>query len=141
MLAITKMHISILKYRPAGYIYFIHYSISDSGSVDISLTSSLLDVSVMLGRGSSDHMTLKATNCSVKIGHLSVHFHGGARYVYFNLLADCILWTYSWLYNLFDDQIEDSLESSLSKSLCGTAMKYIDTGGNAAVESIPGKNQ
>ena len=53
--------------------------ISDSGSADISATSSSIDVSVMLGRDSSHTMTLKATSCTDNIGHLSVDFHGGAR--------------------------------------------------------------
>ena len=53
--------------------------ISDSGSADISATSSSIDVSVMLGRDSSGNMTLKATSCTDNIGHLSVDFHGGAR--------------------------------------------------------------
>ena len=47
---------------------------------------------------------------------------------------------HSWLYNLFDDEISDSIKSSLSDSLCSTAVEYIDTSGNAAVESIPRKS-
>lgn len=46
----------------------------------------------------------------------------------------------SWLYNLFDDQIADDIKGSLSDSLCSTAVQYIDTNGNAAVESIPCKS-
>ena len=46
---------------------------------------------------------------------------------------------HSWLYNLFDDQIADSIKSTLSDSLCSTAVEYIDTKGNEAVESIPRK--
>ena len=54
---------------------------SDSGTADISATSCSLDLSVMLGRGTLNRMTLKATGCSDEIGHLSVDFHGGARYM------------------------------------------------------------
>lgn len=43
------------------------------------------------------HPTLKSTGCSLNIGGLKVHFHGGA----------------SWLYNLFDHNIADALKSSL----------------------------
>ena len=52
---------------------------SDSGSADISASSSSLDISVILGRSSLDGLTLKATSCTDDIGHLSVDFHGGAR--------------------------------------------------------------
>ncbi|XP_065884847.1 bactericidal permeability-increasing protein-like isoform X2 [Dysidea avara] len=96
--------------------------VSDSGSADISMSSSSLKLSLALGRDTTNnHFTIETTGCSINIGHLSVDFHGGA----------------SWLYNLFNDQIADSLKDSLVKSLCSTADQYIDTSGKAAVESIP----
>ena len=56
--------------------------VSDSGSADISMSSSSLELSVALGRNmTNNYFTLKTTGCSVNIGHLSVDFHGGARYV------------------------------------------------------------
>jgi len=114
--------------------------LSDSGSADISLSSSSLELTVALGRNpTNNHFAIKATGCSVNIGHLSVDFHGGARYCNYTLNARVFHKSIfnSWLYNLFNDQIAGSLKDSLSKSLCTTAVKYIDTSGNAAVESIP----
>ena len=102
-------------------------------------SSSSLDVSVLLGRDSSDGISLKATGCSNHIGHLSIDFHGGARYLRTPCCFILKFPKHSWLYNLFNDQIADSIKSTLSDSLCKTAVEYIDTSGNAAVESIPRK--
>ena len=116
--------------------------VSDSGSADISMSSSSLKLSLALGRDTTNnHFTIETTGCSINIGHLSVDFHGGARYVIFTLNT-CVFYesSCSWLYNLFNDQIADSLKDSLVKSLCSTADQYIDTSGKAAVESIPSKS-
>ena len=60
--------------------------------------------------------------------------------ILFFICYNYIFTIYSWLYNLFDDQIADSIKSSLSDSLCSTAVEYIYTSGNAAVEKIPCKH-
>ena len=97
--------------------------ISDSGSVDISISSVSLAVSVIIGMSvihtasascclhslfpfctgndTQGHATLKTTGCSLNIGNLDVKFHGGA----------------SWLYNLFDSNIESSIKSSLQEQV------------------------
>lgn len=100
--------------------YRLHV-ISDSGSADLLLSSSSINISIILGRDSLNHMTLEQPKCSDDIGHLTVKLHGGAH----------------WLYDIFHDTIRDHVKDFLSKSLCSTAVKYINTSGNAAVESIP----
>lgn len=59
---------------------FISPHISDHGSADVSVSSVSLTVGVTMGADSSGHPTLSASKCSINIGHLSVEFHGGARY-------------------------------------------------------------
>ena len=54
--------------------------ISDSGSCDISVSSVSLSVGVLVGVDNHGHPTLKATGCSLDIGHLDITFHGGQRY-------------------------------------------------------------
>ena len=53
--------------------------ISDSGSCDVSVSSVSLSVSVLVGADKNGHATLSTTGCSLSIGHLDIHFHGGAR--------------------------------------------------------------
>lgn len=62
----------------------MHYRphISDSGSCDVSVSSVSLTMSVLIGADSKGHATLSTTSCSLGIGHLDIHFHGGARYVF-----------------------------------------------------------
>ncbi len=55
--------------------------ISDSGSCDVSVSSVVLTMSILVGADSKGHATLSTTSCSLSIGHLDIHFHGGARYV------------------------------------------------------------
>ena len=53
---------------------------SDSGSADLLMTSSSINIGVILGRNSLNRMTLEQPKCSDSIGHLTVKLHGGARY-------------------------------------------------------------
>lgn len=53
--------------------------ISDSGSCDVSVSSVSLSVSAVVGADSGGHPTVKASSCSLDIGHLDITFHGGAR--------------------------------------------------------------
>jgi len=95
--------------------------ISDSGSCDVSVSSVSLTVSVEVGVDPKGHPTLSSSGCSFDIGHLDIHFHGGA----------------SWLYNLFSSTISDQLKSSLQGQLCSEATSEINTAGNKALESLP----
>lgn len=53
--------------------------ISDSGSCDVSVSSVSLSASAVVGVDSGGHPTVKASGCSLDIGHLDITFHGGAR--------------------------------------------------------------
>lgn len=90
------------------------------------MSSVSLSVSVVVGADSGGHPTVKASSCSLDIGHLDITFHGGARCIIIineietNYLTTLFL--FSWLYNLFSDNIAGSLKGSLSDqaSLCVT---------------------
>ena len=56
------------------------------------------------GKNTKGHATLKTAKCSLHIGHIDVHFHGG---------------TASWLYNLFDSYIADDVKSNLQDNVSG----------------------
>ena len=62
----------------------IYYSyrphIKDHGSCDVSVSGVSLSVTASVGVDTSGHATLSAGSCSFDIGHLSVKFHGGARF-------------------------------------------------------------
>ena len=60
---------------------------SDSGSLDASVTGTSLSLSVVIGTDSSGHATLSSTGCSLSVGDISVTFHGGARLVVFCLFV------------------------------------------------------
>ena len=60
------------------YVYYRPH-ISDSGSCDISVSSVSLSMGVVVGVDDKGHPTLKASGCSLSIGHLDITFHGGAR--------------------------------------------------------------
>jgi len=60
-------------------VMYFRPHISDSGSCDISVSSVALSLSVLVGADSQGHATLSTTGCSLNIGNLDIHFHGGAR--------------------------------------------------------------
>ncbi|XP_062499208.1 uncharacterized protein LOC134176553 [Corticium candelabrum] len=93
--------------------------ISDSGSCDISVSSVSLQLVVLVG-ATAGHPTVSASSCSFNIGHMEIHFHGGA----------------SWLYNLFSDSIANSLRGSISGQVCPQAIKAIETNGNNALATL-----
>jgi lipopolysaccharide-binding protein len=103
-------------YKMTGFPY-----ISDSGSADVSASSIGMKVTVMIGVDTKGHATLKASGCSLNIGHLSIKFHGGA----------------SWLYNLFSSYIADALKGNIQSQVCSQAVNAINTQGNKALESLP----
>lgn len=53
----------------------------DHGTCDVSVSEVSLDVSVKVGVDTKGHGTLSTDGCSFNVGHLSVKFHGGARFV------------------------------------------------------------
>lgn len=55
--------------------------VKDHGTCDVSVSDVSLDVSVKVGVDTKGHGTLSTDGCSFNIGHLSVKFHGGARFV------------------------------------------------------------
>ncbi len=61
-------------------IFYVRPHVSDSGSCDVSVSSVSLTMSVLVGADSQGHATLSTTGCSLSIGKLDIHFHGGARY-------------------------------------------------------------
>ena len=61
------------------------FPIEDSGSVDMSASGISLTVGVVVGADAKGHATLSTKTCSFNVGHLSVKFHGGARFVYSHL--------------------------------------------------------
>lgn len=91
------------------------------------MSSVPLSVSVIVGIDGKGHPTLKASGCSLHIGHLDVHFHGGSRqaisnnrrllltdYLLYNFMTLCVcVCVYSWLYNLFASSIAGSLKDSI----------------------------
>ncbi|KAI6654703.1 Lipopolysaccharide-binding protein-like [Oopsacas minuta] len=97
------------------------FPISDSGSADIGTSGTSLSVTVKIGKDAKGHATLSSSACQFSIGSLSIHFHGGA----------------SWLYNLFDSEIESAIKSSLNGQICEQATQAINTQGNKALESLP----
>ena len=103
------------------YKTHIIFPVSDSGSADISLSGTSLSVTVKIGKDSKGHATLSSSACKFSIGGLSIHFHGGA----------------SWLYNLFDSEIAGSIKGSLNGQICKQAVNAINTQGNKALESLP----
>ena len=68
---------AIIHTSPFNALYRPH--VSDSGSCDVSVSSVSLSVSVVVGADSGGHPTVKASSCSLDIGHLDITFHGGAR--------------------------------------------------------------
>lgn len=101
-----------------------HYKtwvVSDSGSADVSVSSTNLKVTVKIGRDTRGHATLSSSGCQCHIGNLNIHFHGGA----------------SWLYNLLEGLIIGTLEDSLSGQVCKQAVEAINTQGNKAINSLP----
>ena len=69
----------IIHTYPFNALYMYRPHISDSGSCDVSVSSVSLSVSVVVGADSGGHPTVKASGCSLDIGHLDITFHGGAR--------------------------------------------------------------
>lgn len=55
--------------------------LKDHGTCDVSASDVSLDVSVKVGVDTKGHGTLSTDGCSFNVGHLSVKFHGGARFV------------------------------------------------------------
>ena len=103
------------------YKTHVIFPVSDSGSVDIGVSSTSLAVTVKIGRDTKGHATLSSSACKFNIGHLDVNFHGGA----------------SWLYNLFDSNIASAIKGSLNDQVCKIAVSAINTQGNKALETLP----
>ncbi len=61
-------------------IFHVRPHVSDSGTCDVSIGSVSLTISVLVGADGQGHATLSTTGCSLSIGKLDIHFHGGARY-------------------------------------------------------------
>ncbi|XP_031567087.1 bactericidal permeability-increasing protein-like [Actinia tenebrosa] len=99
--------------------------ISDSGSFTLSASGISFDVSIKIGATSDGHPTIAAAGCSASIGGVSIHFSGGA----------------SWLYNLFSSKIEGVIKSSLNSELCKAATSAINDQGAKAVAKFPVKKQ
>ena len=103
------------------YKTHVIFPVSDSGTVDLKVSSTSLSVTVKIGRDAKGHATLSSSACKFNIGKLDVDFHGGA----------------SWLYNLFDSTIADAIKGSLNDQVCKLAVNAINTQGNKALESLP----
>ena len=63
------------------YVTLLRPHIKDHGGCDISVSDVSLSVSVVVGVDSKGHPTLKASDCSLHLGHIDVHFSGGTRFV------------------------------------------------------------
>jgi len=75
--------------------------ISDSGSADISVSSTTLAVGADLSGLSNGRPTFSVSSDSVSIGNLDITLHGGA----------------SWLYQLFVDAFSSDIKSSAESAL------------------------
>ena len=61
-------------------VYCIGYRIvSDSGSMSASADSIDLEISILVGADATGRPNMTCTSCSFDVGHLNVHFDGGAR--------------------------------------------------------------
>jgi lipopolysaccharide-binding protein len=123
VLSIIRL-IALLPLMPLGRPH-----ISDSGSCDVSVSSVSLSVSVVVGADSSGHPTVKASGCSLDIGHLDITFHGGARCIIIIIEIGTkgltSFFSFSWLYNLFSDNIAGSLKGSLSDQVSMCTIMYM----------------
>eukprot|EP00035_Acanthoeca_spectabilis_P010365 m.183803 g.183803 ORF g.183803 m.183803 type:complete len:485 (-) comp15001_c0_seq2:31-1485(-) len=94
--------------------------ISDSGTVDISISfsgSATIDC-IVDPATRSPQLTMSA--CSFDISSVDVHFHGGA----------------SWLYNIFKSLIEDAVKDALQTQLCPIVKNELGPA-NAALKKLP----
>ncbi|WP_411023771.1 hypothetical protein, partial [Salmonella sp. s51228] len=60
------------------YKTHVIFPISDSGSIDLSISGTTLSLTLIFSKDSTGHLKVSATGCKFNIGHLGVHFHGGA---------------------------------------------------------------
>jgi lipopolysaccharide-binding protein len=94
--------------------------ISDSGSVDISISFSITSTidCIVDPVSRAPQLTMKA--CNFDISSVDVDFHGGA----------------SWLYNIFKGLIESAVKDALGKQLCPIVENELGPA-NAALKKLP----
>ncbi|XP_074613864.1 bactericidal permeability-increasing protein-like [Acropora palmata] len=95
--------------------------ISGGGSFDLDVKGISVTVIAKLGVDSGGHPSIASANCSSSIGGVSIHFHGGA----------------SWLYNLFDHYIDGKIKGVLQDKLCAETSDLIDTDAEKALATFP----
>jgi len=100
-ISLTLSGASISVHGDWHYKIKILFPISDSGSVDVSLSQVTITTTVVFGE-SLGHPTIRSTGCSCNIGNVDVDIHTGL----------------DWLYNLFKGAIEKKIEQILKDKLC-----------------------
>lgn len=62
------------------HMQLFHFSLlSDQGSMTASTDSIDLEISILVGADATGRPNITCTDCSFDVGHLNVHFDGGAR--------------------------------------------------------------
>ncbi|XP_059147774.1 bactericidal permeability-increasing protein-like isoform X2 [Physella acuta] len=94
--------------------------ISDSGSVDIGISSVSLSVTVGLGVDASSRPMLVTKSCGSSIGDVSLDFHGGS----------------AWIYNIFKDILAGMVKDALNGQICTLVTKAINVDAEAQLAKM-----
>ncbi|GFO20660.1 bactericidal permeability increasing protein [Plakobranchus ocellatus] len=100
-----------VKYKKA----WIH--ISDSGSVDVSLSGVNLVETASFGIDKTGRPSIASSGCSDSIGGVDVHFHGGSAFIL----------------NLFRHTVENKIKDMLQPKICDEVVQVIN---NDAAKSL-----
>uniref|UniRef100_G3P9B1 Bactericidal permeability-increasing protein n=1 Tax=Gasterosteus aculeatus TaxID=69293 RepID=G3P9B1_GASAC len=76
--------------------------IKDSGSFDLNVSDLTVGASIAIKSDETGRPTVNSVGCEATVGSASIHFHGGA----------------SWLYNLFKDFIDKAIRDALQNQIC-----------------------
>lgn len=94
--------------------------ISDSGSVDLSVSQISLSVTIGIGADQASRPSISTKSCSANIGHVSIDFHGGTAFIW----------------NLFKGPLEDKVRGLLLGQICTVVTNKINVDGEAALAKM-----
>eukprot|EP00033_Pygsuia_biforma_P000050 GCRY01000066.1.p1 GENE.GCRY01000066.1~~GCRY01000066.1.p1 ORF type:complete len:484 (-),score=113.49 GCRY01000066.1:147-1598(-) len=97
---------------------FPHTSDSGSGHISVSSVNVALTLSISEKAG---HPTASVSAASVHVGHLDIHLHGGA----------------SWLYNFLIKEFSGHIKSAVESSLHSTIVNTVNSKVQAALATVP----